>query len=176
MPVYALDEARPSVAPSTYVAPSAIVVGNVAIGDRSSVWFNSVIRADDDTVEIGEETNVQDLCIVHVDPGSPVRIGNRVTLGHRCVVHGCVIEDDCLIGMGAVVMNRARIGTGSIVAAGAVVLENTEIPPYSLVTGIPGKVKTTMGKDVVQRIRISSRIYVGRIERYKVEGALVPMD
>ncbi len=175
MPVYALGEARPSIAPSAYVAPSAMIIGHVAIGARSSVWFNSVIRADDDTVEIGEETNVQDLCMVHVDPGSPAKIGNRVTIGHRCVVHGCVIEDDCLIGMGSVIMNRARIGAGSIVAAGAVVLENTEIPPYSLVTGIPGKVKTTMGKEVVQRIRVPSRIYVGRIQRYKAEGALIPI-
>ena len=173
MPVYALGNARPSLAPSCFVVPSAVIVGNVTIGERSSIWFNSVIRADDDTIEIGEETNIQDLCMLHVDPGSPARIGNRVTIGHRCVVHGCTIEDDCLIGMGAVVMNRAVIGTGSIVAAGAVVLEKTVIPPYSLVTGVPAKVKVILGEDGLQRIRLPAMVYVDRIRKYKDRKSFV---
>jgi carbonic anhydrase/acetyltransferase-like protein (isoleucine patch superfamily) len=172
MTIYALGKYRPELTSSSYAAPTAVIIGNVIIGERSSVWFNSVVRADDDVIQVGDETNIQDLCMVHVDPGSPAKIGNRVTIGHRCVVHGCRIDDDCLIGMGSVIMNRAVIGTGSIVAAGSVVLENVKIPPFSLVTGTPAKVKKTLEKEVLHRIRITADVYVERINRYKLQGNL----
>jgi carbonic anhydrase/acetyltransferase-like protein (isoleucine patch superfamily) len=125
---------------SVFLAPGAIVCGDVAIGEGASIWFHTVIRGDTDRVRIGAHTNVQDLTMVHVDDGCPAIVGDRVTIGHRAIVHGCVIEDDCLIGMGAIVLSGARIGAGSLVAAGALVRERQVIPPNSLVLGSPARV------------------------------------
>ncbi len=143
MPLYAYKTNTPRIHPSVFVAPSAQIIGNVRIGKDSSIWFQTVIRGDLDTIAIGEKTNIQDLCMCHADEGIPLTIGNGITIGHRSVMHGCTIEDGCLIGMGAVIMNHAVIGQGSVIAAGAVVLEKTVIPPCSLVTGSPGRVKKT---------------------------------
>ncbi|WP_321493916.1 gamma carbonic anhydrase family protein [uncultured Desulfobacter sp.] len=143
MTLYAYQNIRPQIHESVFIAPTAQVIGNVNIGRDSSVWFQTVIRGDTAAITIGERTNIQDLSMCHVDAGVPLTVGNGVTVGHQCCLHGCTIEDGCLIGMGATVMNHAVIGTGSVVGAGAVVLENTIIPPYSLVTGSPGKVKKT---------------------------------
>jgi len=143
MPLYVFKAHTPRIHPSVFVAPSAQIIGNVRIGKESSVWFQTVIRGDLDTITIGEKTNIQDLCMCHADEGIPLTIGHGITVGHRCVIHGCTIEDGCLVGMGAVIMNHAVIGEGSVIAAGAVVLEKTVIPPCSLVTGSPGKVKKT---------------------------------
>jgi carbonic anhydrase/acetyltransferase-like protein (isoleucine patch superfamily) len=125
---------------SAFIAAGAVVVGNVTIGERSSVWFNAVLRGDTEALVIGKRTNIQDGCILHADPGYPCAIGNGVTVGHGAIVHGAIIEDDVLVGMRAVVMNGARIGRGSIVATGAVVTEGTQVPPGSLVLGMPAKV------------------------------------
>lgn len=142
--IYEIVGARPEIHESVFLAPNSSVMGRVRIGERSSVWFGTVLRGDTDDIVIGRDSNIQDLSMIHADPGAPAIIGDRVTVGHRCIIHGCIIEDDCLIGMGAIIMNRSKIGKGSIIAAGSVILENTEIPPYSLVAGIPGKVKRTL--------------------------------
>lgn len=118
----------------------AHVIGDVRLGARASVWPAAVLRGDSDAITVGEESNVQDGCVLHADPGLPCRIGRRVAIGHRAVVHGATVEDAVLIGMGAIVLNGARIGTGTIVGAGAVVREGMEVPPESLVLGVPGRV------------------------------------
>ncbi len=143
MTVYAYKDMRPQIHKTAYLAPGAQIIGDVVLGAYASVWFQTVIRGDLARISIGERSNVQDLCMCHSDENIPLTIGNRVTIGHGCVVHGCTIEEGCLIGMGAIVMNRAFIGKGSVIAAGAVVTENRNIPPYSLVTGVPARVKKT---------------------------------
>lgn len=124
-----------------YKSAYCVVDGDVHLGEDASVWHYAVVRGDEDRITIGDRTNVQDGAVLHVDDGAPLQIGAGVTIGHRAVVHGCIIDDDVLVGMGAIVMNGAHIGSGSIIAAGAVVLENADIPPDSLVVGVPGKVR-----------------------------------
>ncbi len=141
MTLYSYKNTQPKIHSSVYIAPTAQIIGDVHIRKKSSVWFQVVIRGDMDRISIGEMTNIQDLCVCHADKNIPLIIGNGITIGHRCVIHGCTIEDHCLIGMGAIVMNHAVVGRGSVVAAGTVILEKTIIPPYSLVTGLPGKIK-----------------------------------
>ena len=126
--------------PAAFVHPAAIVIGNVTLGARVSVWPTAVLRGDSDAITIGEDSNVQDGTVIHVDPGVPCTIGARVAIGHRAVVHGATVGDDCLIGMGAIVLNGVVVGSGSIVGAGAVCREGMEIPPNSLVVGVPAKV------------------------------------
>ncbi len=149
-----LPRGRLIVDPSVFLALGAIVCGDVRIGAHSSVWFNTVIRGDSDRVELGERTNVQDLTMVHVDEGYPAIVGDRVTIGHGAVIHGCVIESDCLIGMGSIVLSGARIGAGSLVGAGALVRERQVIPPRSLVLGAPARVAGEVGpahRDAIAR-------------------------
>jgi carbonic anhydrase/acetyltransferase-like protein (isoleucine patch superfamily) len=126
--------------PTAYVHPGAHVIGDVTLGARVSVWPTAVLRGDNDAIVIGEDCNVQDGTIVHVDPGLPCTIGRRVAIGHRAIVHGATIADDCLIGMGAILLHRVVVGSGSIVGAGAVCREGMEIPPNSLVVGVPARV------------------------------------
>ena len=133
--------ARLRLHPTAFVAPGAVVVGDVTLGARSSVWFNAVLRGDVDRIEVGEDTNIQDGTVVHMDEGSPALIGARVTIGHGAVIHGCVIEDDCLISIAAAVLSRAVIRRGAVVAAGAVVKEGQEIGPGQLAAGIPAVAK-----------------------------------
>jgi carbonic anhydrase/acetyltransferase-like protein (isoleucine patch superfamily) len=129
----------PKIAPSVFVAASADVIGDVELGENSSVWFQTVLRGDIEPIRVGAHTNIQDGSIVHTMLGSPVTLGDWVTVGHRAVLHGCTIESHCLIGMGAVLLNNSRVGEGSIVAAGALVLEGTVIPPRSLYVGVPAR-------------------------------------
>jgi carbonic anhydrase/acetyltransferase-like protein (isoleucine patch superfamily) len=131
---------HPTMHPTAFVHPAAHVIGNVTLGARVSVWPTAVIRGDSDAITIGEDSNVQDGTVVHVDPGVPCTIGARVAIGHRAIVHGASVGDDCLIGMGAVLLNGVVVGSGSIVGAGAVCREGMEIPPNSLVVGVPAKV------------------------------------
>ena len=133
--------AVPSVDPTAWLAPNATLIGAVTIGPRSGVYFGAVVRADKSPITVGAGTNLQDGVVVHADPDFPATIGSGVSVGHAAVLHGCTIEDDCLIGMGAIVLNGAVVGSGSMVAAGAVVLEGARIPPGSLVAGVPGKVR-----------------------------------
>jgi carbonic anhydrase/acetyltransferase-like protein (isoleucine patch superfamily) len=167
MPIFSLNKLEPDIHPSVYMAPSATVIGDVIIGEASSIWFNTVVRGDTEAIRIGQHTNIQDLCMCHADPGKPLDIGSYVTIGHRCVVHGCRVADNCLIGMGAIVMNGATIGSFSIVAAGAVVLEETEIPPYSLVAGIPAKVKRTLDEGAMPLIMGPAEVYENRGRLYR---------
>lgn len=130
-----------SIAATAFIHARATVLGDVTLGERVSVWPSAVVRGDNDRVMIGDDSNVQDGAILHVDDGIPCIVGARVTIGHRAIVHGATVEDDCLIGMGAIVLNGAVIGRGSIVAAGALVPEGMVVPPGSLVVGVPGRVK-----------------------------------
>jgi carbonic anhydrase/acetyltransferase-like protein (isoleucine patch superfamily) len=145
---------------TAFIHESAVVLGAVTLGARSSVWPTAVIRADSDQIEIGDDSNVQDGAIIHCDPGIPCTIGNRVTIGHRAMVHGARIEDDCLIGIGAIVLNKAVIGAGSLVGAGAVVTENTIVPPGSLVLGAPAKVVKPISEEQRARMANGYRAYV----------------
>src|SRR5919206_1662257 len=130
----------PIVAASAYIDPSAQVIGDVMVGEASSIWPNTTVRGDVNYIRIGDETNVQDNCCLHVQRGEwPLVLGNRVSIAHSVTLHGCVIEDECLIGMGAIVLNGARVGAGSIVAAGALVTEGMQVPPGSVLMGAPGK-------------------------------------
>ena len=138
---------RPLLASDVFVAPGAVIVGDVTIGEGSSIWYNSVVRGDVGRVVIGKNTNIQDLCMLHMTTDvSDLLIGDEVTVGHRVVLHGCTIQDRCLIGMGAVILDNAVIGRGSVVASGAVVTERAVIPPNSLVAGMPAKVKKTLAE------------------------------
>ncbi len=145
--------------PDAYVAPTAVIVGDVTIGPEASVWFGAVIRGDIAPVTIGRGSNVQDGAIIHVDIDRPTRIGENVTIGHGAVVHGCTIGDNVLIGIRAVVLSGAVIGENSIVGAGAVVTEGTVIPPNSLVLGIPGRVVKELTPELRERILVSAEHY-----------------
>tara|TARA_Y100001970_G_scaffold251952_1_gene325307 strand:- start:1272 stop:1793 length:522 start_codon:yes stop_codon:yes gene_type:complete len=163
---YNFDESSPKISESVFIAPNASLIGRVKIGDRSSVWFNSVLRGDVEQIQIGEETNFQDLSIGHADPGFPLIIGNRVTVGHRSITHGCEIQDYCLIGMGAILMNGVKISRGSIVGAGSTVLEGTIIPPFSLIVGSPAKIIKTYDENIIKDIEKMSMHYVKIREKY----------
>lgn len=167
MPLIDLDDQTPAVAGEAWVAPNATVVGDVSLAARSSVWYTAVLRGDGDAIRLAEESNVQDGCILHADPGLPVTIGRRVSVGHRAVLHGCTVEDDVLVGMGAMVLNGARIGSGSLVAAGTVVLEGTEVPPNSLVAGVPGKVRRETTEAERRHILENAVGYVAKAERHR---------
>lgn len=145
---------------SVFIAPGAVVVGDVNIGPESSVWYHSVVRGDMETITIGKQTNIQDLAVLHVDVGLPCTVGSRVGVGHRAILHGCEVEDDCLIGMGAVILNGVKVGAGSAVAAGALITENTVIPPGSLVMGIPAKVVRNVDEELRMRIGDTARHYL----------------
>ena len=158
-----LDFGAPRIDPSAFVAPTAVVVGAVSMGPRASIWYGAVARADFETIEIGEGSNVQDGCTLHSDPGFPLVLGKGVTVGHRVVLHGARVDDDVLVGMGSVVMNGARIGTGSIVAAGAVVTPGTQVPPRSVVGGVPAKVLREATDDDLAHIRGNAASYTERL-------------
>lgn len=142
-------------------------MGDVALGADASVWYQCVLRGDLGPITVGECSNIQDLTMVHVDEGVPCAIGARVGVGHRCILHGCTIEDDCLIGMGSVLLNNVRVGTGSVIAAGAVVTEGMDIPPGSLVMGVPGRIRGPVDDALRARIRATVEHYValGRLHR-----------
>ncbi len=152
--------------PTAFIAETATVVGDVTIARDSSVWFSAVLRGDAAPITLGEGTNIQDNATVHVDEGFPSHIGKRVTVGHGAIIHGATVEDDVLIGMGAIILNGARIGSHSIIAAGSVVPEGKEIPPRSLVMGVPGKIVRHVNDDEVARIEEGSKHYVERARNY----------
>jgi carbonic anhydrase/acetyltransferase-like protein (isoleucine patch superfamily) len=154
----------PQVAESAYLADNAVVAGDVRLGDRVSVWFGSVLRSEVESITIGVESNIQDLTVVHTDPGSPVVLGDRVTVGHRVVLHGCTVEDDALIGMGAVILNGAVIGRGAVIAAGAVVTAGTQVPEMSLYAGVPAK---QLDRPVPEVPRINVEAYLRLAEAYR---------
>lgn len=157
---------RPRLDPSSFVHPRACVIGDVSLGPRTSVWPFASLRGDVDPIVLGEGSNVQDGCVIHTDRGFPATIGRNVTLGHLAIVHGATVEDDCLIGIRAVVLNGARIGRGSLVAAGAVVTPGTVVPPHSLVMGLPGKVVKT-DEGLAASNRENAQRYVGYAEAHR---------
>ncbi|MGZ0067333.1 gamma carbonic anhydrase family protein [Microbacterium arborescens] len=155
-----LGESRPRLHPTVFVADGARLVGDVTIGELSSVWYNAVVRGDRSRIEIGDRSNVQDGVVIHVDAQSPARIGDDVSIGHNAVVHGCTVEDGCLIGMNSTLLSGAVIGAGSLVAGGAVVLEGTVIPPGSLVAGVPAKVRRALTDDERGGLRRNAATYL----------------
>lgn len=157
----------PSVADDTFIAANATLIGAVDIHADASIWFGAVLRADGDSITIGAGSNVQDGCVIHADPGLPVRIGQGVTLGHRAIVHGAIIQDNVIIGMGAVILNGANIGEWSIIAAGAVVREGQIVPAGSLVTGVPGKVIRQLDDEAREHIRHNAQSYVTAATTYR---------
>ena len=153
------------------------MIGDVHLGKDSSVWYNTVIRGDTDRIVIGEASNVQDLSMVHADPGVPCLVGNRVTVGHRVILHGCTIEDDCLIGMGSILLNHVTVGRGSVIGAGALLLEGMEVPPGSLVVGAPGRIVRPVDEVLRTRIDLSWRHYVAMARRHQAgEFAALPLS
>jgi carbonic anhydrase/acetyltransferase-like protein (isoleucine patch superfamily) len=152
---------------SVWVAGGAVVIGDVTIGEDSSIWFNAVLRGDTDSIRIGARTNIQDGSILHADPGFPCTIGDGVTVGHGAIVHGATIENDVLIGMRAVILNGARIGSGSIIGSGAVVTEGMQIPEGSLVLGLPGKVVRQTTVEELAQLRGGAERYVARAKSYR---------
>ena len=149
-----------------FIAPTATVIGNVTIAPGSSVWFGAVIRSDMALIQIGRNTSVQDNAVIHVREGIETRIGDQVTMGHGAIVHGAQIEDTVLIGIGAIVLDRARVGESSIVGAGAVVTEGTQIPRRSLVLGVPGKVVKEVTPEQIQWIEANAKSYTELAQRY----------
>jgi carbonic anhydrase/acetyltransferase-like protein (isoleucine patch superfamily) len=156
-----------SVDSSVFIAPGAIVLGDVHLGAEASVWYYTVIRGDSERIRIGEGTNLQDFTMVHADPGFPCLIGDRVTVGHRVILHGCTVEDDCLIGMGAILLNGVKVAMGSVIGAGALLLEGMEIPPGSLVVGSPAKVIRQVDQKAQARIDRTWRHYVEQARKHR---------
>lgn len=153
--------------PSVFLARGVVVLGDVHLGRDVSLWYQTVVRGDTETIRIGAETNIQDLSMVHADPGVPCTIGERVSVGHRVILHGCTVEDDCLIGMGAIVLNGARIGAGSLVGAGSLIKEGQEIPPGSLVVGVPGRVVRPVDEATRARMDHTWRHYIALARRHR---------
>jgi carbonic anhydrase/acetyltransferase-like protein (isoleucine patch superfamily) len=153
--------------PTAFIAPTASVMGDVTIGEDASVWYGAVLRGDMAPIVIGPQTNLQDGTIVHVDEEVPCIIGARVGVGHRVILHGCIVEDECLIGMGSVLLNEVRIGRGSVVAAGAVVPEGMTVPAGSLVMGVPGRIVRQVNEALAQRIQETWSHYVEQARAHK---------
>jgi carbonic anhydrase/acetyltransferase-like protein (isoleucine patch superfamily) len=158
---------RLDIDPTAWVAPGAVLAGNITVGKQSSIWFGCVLRGDLQPIRIGESTNIQDLTTVHVDYKLPAIMGDRITIGHRCVIHGCEIADDVLVGIGAVVLSGARIGSGALIAAGAVVLEDFVVPANAFVAGVPAKIRGEVTPELQQRIRVGCASYVSHLEYYR---------
>ena len=158
---------KPTLHPSAFVAPNATVLGDVTLGANSSVLYGAVLRADVNSIDIGMGSNIQDGCIIHVDPPYPVVIGNGCTVGHGAILHGCAVGDNSLIGMGAIVLNGAQIGKNCIIGAGALVTQNTVIPDGSLVIGSPAKVKRSLTPEEIEGNRQTAENYIAEITEYK---------
>ncbi|MDF1486513.1 gamma carbonic anhydrase family protein [Ramlibacter sp. H39-3-26] len=167
MAVYELDDVAPQVAGSAWVAESAQVVGQVTLGEDASVWFGSVVRGDTDSITIGAGSNIQDASVLHADHGKPLVIGERVTVGHQVMLHGCTIGDESLIGIGAIVLNGARIGRNCLVGAGSLVTEGKEFPDGSMILGSPAKVVRQLTPEQIEGLRQSARHYVENARRFK---------
>ncbi|MEF8729768.1 MAG: gamma carbonic anhydrase family protein [Accumulibacter sp.] len=169
MPIYLLGSRRPQLDPQSWVAPNAIVIGDVRLAKNASIWWNATVRGDNDPISIGEDSNIQDQCVLHTDEGVPLTIGREVTVGHLVMLHGCTIGDGSLIGIGSVLLNRAVIGQGCIVGANTLIPEGKVFPDHSLIVGSPGKVVRQLDADQVARIRLSAAHYVHNWQRYQSE-------
>ena len=167
MPVYALDGTAPSIDPSVFVAVDAQIIGNVRLGADVGVWFGAVLRGDNEPIVVGARSNVQELTVMHTDPGFPLTVGEGCTIGHRAILHGCTIGDNSLVGMGAVILNGARIGRNCLVGAGALVTEGKEFPEGSLIVGSPARVVRTLDEAAIERLRTSAAAYVANARRFR---------
>ena len=167
MAVYELDGVVPQVPDSAWIADSAQVLGRVALGERCSIWFGAVLRGDTESMRIGADSNVQDNSVLHADEGMPLVIGERVTVGHQVMLHGCTIGDESLIGIGATVLNGARIGKHCLVGAGSLVTEGKEFPDGSLIMGTPAKVVRALTPEQIEGLRRSAQHYVENAARYR---------
>ncbi len=166
MALYSIDGNEPRLEEGAWVAPSADLIGDVRLGKRASIWFGAVIRADNTPIILGAETNFQDGAIGHSDPGAPLTIGERVTVGHQAILHGCTIEDESLVGMGARILNGAVIGAQSIVGAGALVTEGKRFEPRSLIVGSPARAVRSLTDDQVAMLRLSAAHYADKAAHY----------
>lgn len=166
MPLYALDDLAPKLAEGAWAAPSADLIGDVRLGSRASVWFGAVIRADNTPIVIGNDSNIQDGAVCHSDPGAPLTIGKGVTVGHQAILHGCIVGDGALIGMGARVLNRAFIGAGCIVGAGALVTEGKTYEPGLLIVGSPARAVREVTEQELAMLEASAAHYAERAQRY----------
>ena len=168
MPIYSLDGVVPKYpdASECWIAPTAVLIGQVRLKRDASVWFGAVLRADDELIEIGERSNVQDNCVFHVDPGYPLTVGDDCTVGHQAMVHGCTIGSNTLIGMCATVLNGARIGRNCLIGAGALITENKVIPDNSVVMGAPGRVVREIDEAGIRSLTQAAALYVARWRRY----------
>jgi carbonic anhydrase/acetyltransferase-like protein (isoleucine patch superfamily) len=167
--LYDLGDRKPSVHPSCFVADSAQVIGSIRLEQDASVWFNTVLRGDNELITIGPESNVQDATVIHTDAGIEVRLGRGVTVGHRVMLHGCEVGDYSLIGIGAIVLNRAKIGRHCLIGAGTLITEDKVIPDRSLVLGSPGRVVRQVSEDQVRMLEGSAAHYVQNARRYVAE-------
>ena len=167
---YDLEDKKPKNSGENWVAPTATIIGDVTLDKNSSVWFNAVIRGDNENIHVGEGSNVQDGSVLHTDPGCPLRIGKDVTIGHIVMLHGCTIGDNSLIGIGAVILNNAKIGKNCIIGAKALITENKEIPDNSLVVGAPGRVVRKLTDEEIGKITENAKHYQDNWKRYVKTG------
>jgi len=167
MTIYQLDKHLPHIAASAWIADSAEIIGDVVLGEDSSVWFGAVVRGDVARISVGAGSNVQDGSVLHADAGSPLVIGERVTVGHKVILHGCTIGDETLIGMGAIVLNGARIGKHCLVGAGALVTEGKTFPDGSMIVGSPAKVIRQLTPEHIEGLRHSAQHYLDNARRFK---------
>ncbi len=174
MSLYALGELHPQIAASAYVATEATIIGAAKLDEQVSVWPGAVIRADNEPIVVGAGSNVQEGAVLHTDPGIPLKVGAGVSVGHQAMLHGCIVGDGSLIGIQAVVLNRAAIGKECLVAAGAIVTEGKEFPDRSLILGAPAKAVRTLSDEEVANLRANAEDYARRAERYREE--LTPVE
>lgn len=165
--IYALNDMAPRIHPTAWIAPNATLIGNVVVGANASVWFGAVMRGDNEEIAIGDGSNVQENCVLHTDMGYPLRVGANCTVGHKAMLHGCVIADGSLIGMGATLLNGARVGAGCLIGACALVTEGKVIPDGSLVMGSPGKVVRALDAEAQARLLVSASGYQANARRFR---------
>ena len=171
--IYKLEK-KPILDATAFVAPDAAVIGNVELKKKASVWFNAVLRGDNEPITIGEESNIQDLSVLHTDPGFPLTVGKGVTVGHKVMLHGCQIGDYSLVGINSVILNGAEIGKYCLIGACALVTEGKKIPDRSVVKGVPGKVVKTLSDEECKMLELSAQVYVANAARYRENLTMNP--
>ena len=168
--IYNFNNLSPKIDKDSWFAPNSVLIGNVTLKKDANVWFNATLRGDVEPITIGEGSNIQDGSVIHTDPGCPATIGKNVTVGHLVMLQGCIIEDDCLIGIGSTILNKAKIGKNSIIGANALITENKVIPERSLVIGSPGKVIRQVTDEEIKHIKENAEHYVKNYKKYKNLG------
>lgn len=167
MTLYALDGIEPQIAEDTWIAPDANLIGRIVVEEAASVWFCATLRGDNETITVGAGSNIQENCVLHTDMGYPLTIGKGCTIGHKVMLHGCIIGDNSLIGMGAKILNGAKIGKNCLIGAGALITEGKEIPDGSLVMGVPGKVVRDLDDAAIEGLRKSALGYQANMRRFR---------